>query len=112
MDAKGSRSDLVFNEPIETSVEQRGVEGLVLTEWKLLDSENALTRYEQARAQTHLYKDGPLVGSELTGYRYLVGVSVADLPRGAVPNDLTVAGFVYRHINRRSYRPDRLVCIP
>jgi hypothetical protein len=60
VDAKESRSDLVFNEPIETSVEQRGVEGLVLTEWKLLDSENALTRYEQARAQTHLYKDGPL----------------------------------------------------
>jgi hypothetical protein len=99
VDATGACTDLVFNEPIEASFEQRGVEGLVLTEWKVVDAKSAPRLYEQARIQADLYKEGPLVGSELTAYRFLVGVSLADLPPGSLPNDLTVAGVVYRHIN-------------
>jgi hypothetical protein len=72
---------------------------LVLTEWKLVDAQSAMERFGQARIQADLYKDGPLVGSELTAYRFLVGVSLADVPRASLPEDLTVAGVVYRHIN-------------
>lgn len=99
VDAKGARTDLVFNEPLERSFEQRGVEGLVLTEWKMADAKNCLDRFEEARTQAKLYKDGPLIASELTAYRYVVGVSLEDLPHGCVPDDLTVDGVVYRHIN-------------
>jgi len=99
VNAKGARTDLVLNEPLGRSFERRGVEGLVLTEWKLADVKNGVKRFEEGRTQAKLYKDGPLVASELTGYRYVVAVSLADLPHGSVPDDLIIDEVVYRHIN-------------
>jgi hypothetical protein len=99
VNAAGARTDLVFNEPLERSFERRGVEGLVLTEWKVADAKNGVGRFEEGRTQAKLYKDGPLVASELTAYRYVVVVSLEDLPHGSVPDDLMLDGVVYRHIN-------------
>jgi hypothetical protein len=96
VDARGARTDLVFNEPLENSFEERGVEGLVLTEWKVADESDARKRYEEAREQAALYKEGPLDGSELRDYRYVLAVSLRDLPPVA---DLTVNHVIYRHIN-------------
>jgi hypothetical protein len=100
VDATGGRTDLVFAEPIDVSAAaQRGVEGFVLTEWKVADEENAATRFGQARSQAELYQQGPLVGIELTGYRYVTAVSLTDLPRKTVPDDTVIGGVVYRHIS-------------
>jgi hypothetical protein len=99
INADGARTDLVFPEPIEESFEQRGIEGLVLTEWKLADATNARARFEEARKQATLYTQGPLVGTELSGYRYAVVVSLKDLSTADVPDDLDVGGVIYRHIN-------------
>lgn len=99
VNAQGARTDLVLNEPLERSFERRGVEGLVLTEWKLADAKNCVKRFEEGRTQARLYKEGPLVATELTAYRYVIAVSLESLPQGSVPDDLTVNGVVYRHIN-------------
>jgi hypothetical protein len=97
VDASGARTDLIFSEPIEQS-EQRGVEGLVLTEWKVAkDPEDAQERFDEAGIQARLYAQGPLVGNELTAYRYLVVVSLRNLE--AVPDDRNEGGVIYRHIN-------------
>jgi hypothetical protein len=97
INAQGARTDLIFSEPIDASVVQKGVEGLVLTEWKVADKGNAASRFEDARKQAAKYEQGALVGTELTGYRYAVAVSLTELPN--VPDDVTVGGVVYRHIN-------------
>jgi hypothetical protein len=99
VDAHGARTDLVSPEPIEASVTQRGIEGLVLTEWKVADERNAASRFDEARNQAELYQQGPLIGSELTGYRYAIAVSLTDLPKGVVPDDMVIRDVVYRHIN-------------
>jgi hypothetical protein len=100
INADGARTDLVFpDEPIEASVTRRGIEGLVLTEWKLADAGNATDRFEEARRQAELYRQGPLVGTELAGYRYAIAVSLTDLPREAMLDDMEIGGVVYRHIN-------------
>jgi hypothetical protein len=98
--ALGAGTDLVFpDKPIEASLAQRGIEGLVLTEWKAANEGNAASRFEEARNQAQLYQQGPLVSSELTGYRYAIAVSLTNLPREAVPDDMVIGGVVYRHIN-------------
>jgi hypothetical protein len=99
IDANKARTDLVFHEPIDPSIMQRGIEGLVLTEWKVADEANATVRFEQARTQATLYQHGPLAGTELTGYRYAIVVSRKELPRNAVPDNGLIEGVVYRHIN-------------
>ncbi len=100
VDAHGARTDLVFSEPVDVSATaQRGIEGLVLTEWKLVDAGDALSRFEEARDQAALYRQSALVDTELTSYRYAVAVSLTDLPKGAVPEDKDIGGVVYRHIN-------------
>lgn len=97
IDAIGARTDLVFNEPLENTQEQRGIEGLVLTEWKIAEPGNGEKRFDEARKQAEAYSQGPLAGSELTGYRYVVAVSLTDLPR--VPDDQSVGSVIFRHIN-------------
>jgi hypothetical protein len=97
--AKGARTDLVFNEPLDPAIERRGLEGLVLTEWKLGDEKNAPARFQEARTQAELYGAGPLAGGELRAYRYLVLVSVKALPSTLVPPDIASGGVIYRHIN-------------
>jgi hypothetical protein len=99
IDAKGARTDLIFNEPPEPFLERRGLEGMVLTEWKVADDKNAPARFKEARTQTELYKEGALAGSELKAYRYLVAVSLKALPQAAVPADSVVGDVTYRHIN-------------
>jgi hypothetical protein len=99
VDASGARTDIVFQEPVEQTVSTRGIEGIVLTEWKLADEANAKNRFLEGRTQAELYGQGALAGIELTGYRYIVAVSLVDLPKHLVPSDLAVKGLVYRHIN-------------
>lgn len=100
VDSAGARTDLVFAEPPEESVLFRSVDGLVLTEWKVVDAKNAKLRFAQAERQAEMYKHGPLAGIELTGYRYLIAVSLKALPQDVMPIDhVTPPGVTYRHIN-------------
>ncbi len=100
VDAVGARTDLVFPEPPDESLLTRGVEGLVLTEWKVATAKNAPDKFAEARTQAEIYKEGALAGTELTGYRYLVAVSENELPRASIPSDSTTPqGIIYRHIN-------------
>jgi hypothetical protein len=99
VDAKGARTDLVFNEPVDPLSDPKAVEGLVLTEWKLADAKNAIARFTEARKQTEIYGRDPLAANELRAYRYLVAVSLKDLPAEVIPDDLMVQSVTYRHIN-------------
>ncbi|MFG1202908.1 hypothetical protein V5F29_11005 [Xanthobacter aminoxidans] len=100
VDAAGARTDLVFSEPPDESLLFRSVDGLVLTEWKVADAKSASARFCEARKQADLYKQGPLAGVELTGYRYLVVVSLKALPITSIPVDETSPdGITYRHVN-------------
>jgi hypothetical protein len=97
VDAKGGRTDLVFNEPPESSILTGGIEGLVLTEWKVADERAAATKkIQEARKQADLYSQGAVAGVELRGYRYLIVVSLKQL---SMPPDETAGGVVYRHVN-------------
>ena len=98
--AAGARTDLVFAEAPDESLLVRSVEGLVLTEWKVATRQNAVTKFAEARLQAEKYKRGALAGIELTGYRYLVAVSLKELPSTCIPGDsASKEGIVYRHIN-------------
>lgn len=99
VDASGARTDLVFGQPVDPSVDRPGIEGIVLTEWKKAEPKNAAKKYEEAVAQAELYSRGPLAGIELAGYRYTILVSENELPPSAVPANSVVGGVVYRHIN-------------
>jgi len=99
IDAKGARTDLIFDEPPEPFLERRGLQGMVLTEWKVVEDKNALARFEEARTQAELYAGGALAGSELKAYRYLVAVSLKSLPRAAIPADSAAGAVTYRHVN-------------
>lgn len=98
VNAKGARTDLVFQEPAGDLIdEQRYVDGFVLTEWKKASSvEKAEELFEAARLQAARYAEGVLFGSELTSYRYIVVVSANQVK---IPNDLRKDSIVYRHIN-------------
>jgi hypothetical protein len=96
--AKGERTDLVYQEPITdfASVE-RSAEGLVLTEWKRAkEGDDPTPCFENARRQGNLYSQGALAGFELTAYRYAVVVSKQ---RVAVPADRREGSVTYRHVN-------------
>jgi hypothetical protein len=97
VDAAGARTDLVFQEPADLQGVQRYVAGLVLTEWKKAATDTeACQRFCEARDQAKRYSQGPLVGTELTGYRYAVVVSEHQIE---IPADLRDGDIVYRHIN-------------
>jgi hypothetical protein len=99
VNSEGARTDLVFQEPPDEAFLSRSVDGLVLTEWKKAATpQDAAAKLAQARDQAERYRQGPLAGLELTGYRYLVVVSEHELPgvSGDGPNN---GGVVYRHIN-------------
>jgi hypothetical protein len=100
VNAAGARTDLVFGEAPEYSEVTRAVEGLVLTEWKVAkDGVEAAKKFVDARNQSNLYKDGALAGIELRGYRYLIVVSLSEIPKANIPADLTISGVTYRHVN-------------
>ena len=91
VDALGARTDLVFNEPPDDLLLMRGIDGLVLTEWKVAhDAKSAAKGFREARTQADLYKQGALAGIELT--QQLVAIerqrSLLNLtPRERVPLD-------------------------
>lgn len=95
--AEKGATDLVFQEPIRDLRDTpRGSQGLVLTEWKKADQENAQEKFQEACNQAELYSQGMLAGVELRDYRYAVVVSEAEV---TVPDDYTKSGVTYRHIN-------------
>jgi hypothetical protein len=98
VNAEGERTDLVFQDIVGSlSGEQRFVDGIVLTEWKIARSdEETAKQFAGAKAQANRYAAGALGGSELTGYRYLVVVSG---PQVRVPDDVIEGQVRYRHTN-------------
>ena len=96
VNAEGARTYLVFQEPANLNGIQQYADGLVLTEWKKAKTGEAEQRFSEARAQARLYSQGPLMGTELTNYRYAIVVSEQQI---AIPSDLEEDGVVYRHIN-------------
>lgn len=97
--APGAATDLILPELPDEREIMRAAEGLVLTEWKWLTEADALQLFAVAREQAHLYGRGILAGAELRSYRYLIGVSLAELPLDCVPKDLVIDDVTYRHIN-------------
>lgn len=98
------RTDLILNEPLsDDSLIEKTSTSLVLTEWKIVKSNNELDeKIKQAFEQTKLYVSGVLGGIELTNYRYSVMVSDKNMK---MPSDLIENNIVYRHINV-SVNPD------
>jgi len=98
VNAAGARTDLVFQEPItDVATAERSADGLVLTEWKKVDSQgDPVQRFEEARLQARRYAQGGLAGIELSGSRYLIVVSLREV---AVPDDLNEGGVVFQHVN-------------
>ncbi|MCP3461116.1 hypothetical protein [Bradyrhizobium sp. CCGUVB23] len=96
--AEGERTDLVYQEAAARfEREQSNAEGLVLTEWKKATSKSqAEAKFKEARDQAHRYGRGVLAGNELTSYRFAIVVSEEQVP---IPDDITLEGIVYRHIN-------------
>jgi hypothetical protein len=101
VDAAGARTDLVFNEPPPDALLAQAVEGMVLTEWKITkDAKGAVAAVAEARAQADLYSQGALAGLELRSHRYIIVVTVKELPFGTLGADhRTAAGIIYRYIN-------------
>ncbi len=97
-DSAGARTDLIFSERQE-DFDSRGVEGLVLTEWKVASPSNSASKFREAREQMKIYQNGPLSGIELSGTRYSVVVTRKQIPASEVPADLEEKGIVCRHIN-------------
>jgi hypothetical protein len=97
VDAAGARTDLVFQEPADLQGVERYVAGLVLTEWKKAVTDRETDqRFEEARSQAKRYSQGPLLGTELTSYRYAVVVSEHQVK---IPADLREGDVVYQHVN-------------
>ena len=103
--AEKAETDLVFNEPVDLDAAARASEGLVLTEWKVGNEQNARSKYDEARAQCDLYSEGALGGFELRSYRYLVLVTKARLKVGFAAEEVA-SGVTYRRINI-AVDPDR-----
>jgi hypothetical protein len=96
-DAKGERTDLVLNEPLDIDQVERTSEGLVLTEWKVVrKASQAEKRMAEALRQARLYSQGIFGGIELSRIRYLVIVSEDRLDKMA---DIQKDEVIYRHIN-------------
>jgi hypothetical protein len=100
-DASGARTDLVFNEPPPDALLAQAVEGMVLTEWKLVkDAKRTSSIAASAQAQIDLYSQGPLAGLELRSHRYIVLVSSKELPmRSLGLDDQIKNGVTYRYVN-------------
>ena len=95
----GEPLDLVRGGQLDPGVVARSAEGLVLTEWKALTSDDNSERDRKAKVafeQAKLYNGGVLGAVELRNYRYLVLVS---RKRIVIPDPREDAGITYRHIN-------------
>jgi hypothetical protein len=98
IDTPPARTDLVLNKGID-ELDERAVEGFVLTEWKKGSEAEAARLFVEADVQLREYEQGPLGGTELAGYRYAIFVSKEQLPHDLVPKDEVVRDAVLRHIN-------------
>jgi hypothetical protein len=96
-DAAGGRSDLVMGNRWDEGLSP-AVEGLVLTEWKLVrDPQKASDVANEAMNQARTYSTGILAGIELASTRYIVLVSKKNL---MPPQPDVISGnHLYRHIN-------------
>lgn len=96
--AEKGRTDLILNEPLsDTTIIEKSSTALVLTEWKVVRSNNELdAKIKEAYEQAKIYKAGVLGGIELTNYRYLVMVSEKDMK---MPCDLIEDTNIYKHVN-------------
>jgi hypothetical protein len=93
---EGARTDLVLGETTWDEP-KRAAHGLVLTEWKRVQSENELSKKaDEACKQAKLYCEAPLAGFEVTSTRYLVLVSK---PRLEMPPPRIFADVVYEFRN-------------
>jgi len=96
--AAGERTDLILGEPLmDLAVVESTAEALVLTEWKIVSSNDLVAKAEQALTQAKLYGEGSLAGFELAEYRYLVLVSEDILKE--MPGDIKENEITYRYIN-------------
>lgn len=98
VDAIGGKTDLILNEPLPSaSTIESAADVLVLTEWKVVKSQDELQKkIQEASAQAKLYTSGVLGGIELANYRYLVMVSEKMMQ---MPDNLVDGVVTYRHIN-------------
>jgi hypothetical protein len=99
VNAEGQRTDLVLSEQrIEPSDSlYQSVDGLILTEWKVVKNQNDLMpKINQAKNQAKKYASGVLGAIELSTHRYLVMVSsdLLDIPEDFIEDEIT-----YRVIN-------------
>lgn len=97
-DATGARTDLVLGQPLVVNDDiRRAVDGLVLTEWKLVKSQSTASDMAAAAIlQAKNYSHGLLAGFELGSIRYVVLVSQKALPR--IPDE-TRHEYTYSHVN-------------
>lgn len=96
--APGGATDLVFDDPVERHAEimRRTARALVLTEWKLIKSQNEMTtKAQEAREQAEIYSGGVLGDAELKRTRYIVLVCQLDL---LPPDDVSIGAVTYRHV--------------
>lgn len=96
--AEGERTDLVFNDSIQSLSDIQGyADGVVLTEWKVATPASMNAKIEQARSQASRYQYGVLGGLELVNYRYIVVVSDDFLPN--FPGECAAGNITYRQVN-------------
>lgn len=98
VNGEGQRTDLVLSERVESSnFLYQSVDGLILTEWKVIDTQKDLTdKINQAKGQVKKYAKGVLGAIELSTHRYLIMVSSDWLD---VPEDFIEEEVTYRIIN-------------
>ena len=96
---RGEATDLIYDEPrlIETD-ERRASAGIVLTEWKKVNSLTELDAKAQAAlGQARRYESDILAGIDIASTRYLVMISedMMPMPSRVIDGDLT---YEYRHV--------------
>lgn len=96
-DARTGRTDLILGVPLQIGDDVRAASVLVLTEWKLARSSDAVAgAIREARRQVERYAQVELGGFELRDTRYVVIVSC--MP-SAMPSIETVGETSYKYVN-------------
>ncbi|HWA82227.1 MAG TPA: hypothetical protein VG820_02250, partial [Fimbriimonadaceae bacterium] len=98
VDSNGGRSDMAFAEPTDWRRLPKIVDGLVLTEWKVVRTgAEAEEQSQQAIRQIRRYDEGILGGLELVSPRYVVLVSRKHLQH--IPESPHVGSVRYQMVN-------------
>lgn len=96
--AIGGATDLVFGDPVEkyAVIARRTARAVVLTEWKLVESQDEIIiKAQEARKQAKNYSGGVLGDTELKRTRYVVLVCKSEL---TPPDDVSDGLVTYRHV--------------